>query len=46
MKLSLSTGVTRFSKISSLWQTFISLWQIFDSLILIWQNAEPAMANL
>ena len=25
---------------------FPSLWQIFDSLFLIWQNAEPTLANL
>ena len=44
------TGViisaTRFGEISPLWQTFTSLWQIFDSLFLIWQNAEPTLANL
>ena len=32
-------SVTRFGKISP-------LWQIFDSLFLIWQKAEPTLANL
>ena len=29
-----------------IWQYRTSLWQIFDSLFLIWQNAEPNLANL
>ena len=39
-------SVTRFDKNSPLWQKFTSLWQILDSLFLIWQNAEPTLANL
>ena len=40
------SSVTRFGEISPTWQKFTSLWQIFDGLFLIWQNAEPALANL
>ena len=40
------SSVTRFGKISPLWQLFTSLWHIFDSLFLIWQNAYRAFANL
>ena len=32
-------SVTRFGEISP-------LWQIFDCSLLIWQNAEPTLANL
>ena len=27
-------------------KNFQILWQLFDSLFLIWQNAEPTLANL
>ena len=40
------SSVTRFGKILPLWQRFTSIWQFFDSLFLIWQNAEPTLANL
>ena len=39
-------SVTRFGKISPLWQNFTSLWANFDSLFLIWQNVEITLANL
>ena len=42
----LTASVTRFSEISPLQKKFTSLWQILDGLFLIWQNAEPALANL
>ena len=41
-----SSSVTRFGEISTLWQTFTSLWVFFDGLFLIWQNAEPTLTNL
>ena len=37
----MASSVIRFGEISPLWQKFTSLWQIFDSLLLIWQIAEP-----
>ena len=40
------SSVTRFGEILPLWQKFTSLWQIFNGLFLIWQNAEPTLANL
>ena len=39
-------SVTRFGKISPIWQKFTSLWQLFNSLFLIWQNDGPTLANL
>ena len=39
-------SVIRFGQISPICQKFTSLWQIFDSLFLIWQSAEPNLANL
>ena len=39
-------SMTRLSKISPFCQKLTSFWQIFDSLFLIWQNAEPTLANL
>ena len=41
-----TVSVTRFCEISPLWQKFTSRWQIFDGLFLIWQNAQPTLANL
>ena len=45
-KQTLEGSATRIGKISPLWQTITSLWQKFDGLFLIWQNAEPTLANL
>ena len=39
-------SVTRFGKISPLWQNFTSLWTNFDGSFLIWQNIKPILANL
>ena len=36
----------RFGEILPLWEKFTSYWKIFDALFLIWQNAEPTLANL
>ena len=38
-----TTSVTRFGKISPLWQKNTSLWQIFYFSFLIWQNAESTL---
>ena len=40
------SSVTRFGESLPLCQKFTSLWQIFDGLFIIWQNAEPTLANL
>ena len=40
------SSVTRFGKISPLWQKITSLWQILSGLFLFWQNAEPPLADL
>ena len=40
------TRVTRFGKLSPLWQKYPSLWQFFDGLFIIWQNAEPTLVHL
>ena len=40
------SSVTRFDKIAPFWQNFTSLCQKFHSLFLMWQNAEPTLANL
>ena len=37
-------SVTRFCKISPLWQKLPSLWPMIDGSFLIWQNAEPTLA--
>ena len=44
--LMVANRVTRFGKSLPLWQKFASCWQICDGLFLIWQNAEPTLANL
>ena len=46
MTIYLSLSVTRFGEILPLWLKFTSLWQICKGLFLIWQNAEPILANL
>ena len=38
--------VTRFVKISPLWQNFKSLWLFFEGLFCIWQTLEPNWANV
>ena len=39
------TSVTRFGKISPLWQNFTSLWQISGGLFIIWQIVEPKFGD-
>ena len=39
------TSVTRFGKISLLWQIFSGLWHIFDSLFLIWLDIASHMTS-
>ena len=41
-----NSNVTRFGKISPLWQKFTRSRASFNGLFLIWQNAEPTLANL
>ena len=43
--LIVGNSVTRCGKISPFWQKFPSLWQMFQGLFLVWQNAEPTLAN-
>ena len=38
-------SVTRFDRISTLWQNFISLWPFFDGLLSNKQNFEPTLSN-
>ena len=42
----LTANVTRFDKISLLWQNCTSIWYFFHSLFLMWQNVETTLANL
>ena len=42
----IATSVTIFGEISPLLLKITSTWQILGSLFLIWQNAEPTLANL
>ena len=42
----LTASVTRFDKISLLWQNCTSIWYFFHSLFLMWQNVETTLANL
>ena len=37
--------VPRFGENSQLWQKFTRHWKKIDSLFIIWQNAEPALAD-
>ena len=40
-----TVSVTRFGKISSLWQNFKSLWLFFESLFCIGKNFKRSYAN-
>ena len=44
--MSPNLSVTGFGEISPLCLKFTNLWLMLEGLFLIWQNAEPTLANL